>query len=107
MEWPYFLKESYIFRIYFIVKIMLCPVQKATLSENLKFHIFTLKNVEIFIGIFTYIIISIKKLMRYAKNLVSGTMQNPKMAISSSFEGFGPLQNQNFNPPPSSTLTGY
>ena len=28
------------------------------------------------------------------------------MAISSSFEGLGPLQNQNFKPP-SATLTGY
>ena len=35
------------FRIYFIAKIMVCPVQKATLSGKFKFRIFTLKKIEI------------------------------------------------------------
>ena len=33
-----FLKESYIFRIYFSIKIMMCPVQKATLIKKFKNH---------------------------------------------------------------------
>ena len=46
MECSYFYKNHTICQD---VKIMVCPVQKMTLSEILKFHIFTLKKVEIFI----------------------------------------------------------